>query len=111
MAENNTTHPLDKEDDNTSDREQPNRQELRRRSSSLPSSTEISSDRRHEFEPPFLVRTKSVQEKQDMHAQYERRKRTKSPYDTLRRVYERFSTSALLENKAAVARDHLGRFC
>lgn len=43
-----------------------------------------------------------------MQRQLEQQKRTKSPYDTLRRVYERYSTSALLENKAAVARDHLG---
>lgn len=60
------------------------------------------------YHPPFLVRSRSQAEKERMQRQLEQQKRTKSPYDTLRRVYERYSTSALLENKAAVARDHLG---
>ena len=60
------------------------------------------------YRPPFLVRSRSQAEKERMQRQLEQQKRTKSPYDTLRRVYERYSTSALLENKAAVARDHLG---
>ncbi|CDH53235.1 hypothetical protein RO3G_14150 [Lichtheimia corymbifera JMRC:FSU:9682] len=59
------------------------------------------------YHPPFLVRSRSQAEKERMQRQLEQQKRTKSPYDTLRRVYERYSTSALLENKAAVARDHL----
>lgn len=60
------------------------------------------------YHPPFLVRSRSQAEKEHMQRQLEQQKRTKSPYDTLRRVYEKYSTSALLENKAAVARDHLG---
>lgn len=67
-------------------------------------------ERVHSFSPPFLVRTKSRQEKQELRDQFGRQKKDKtSPYDRIRRFYERFSTSALLENKAAVARDHLGR--
>lgn len=60
------------------------------------------------YHPPFLVRSRSQAEKERMQRQLEQQKRTKSPYDTLRRFYEKYSTSALLENKAAVARDHLG---
>jgi hypothetical protein len=33
---------------------------------------------------------------------------TKGPYDLIGRVYARFSTSFMLENNAATARDHLG---
>lgn len=67
-------------------------------------------DRVHKFTPPFLVRTKSRPERESMHNQRRRQQEEnrKSPYDPLRRIMERFSTSALLENKAAVARDHLG---
>ncbi|KAI8138087.1 hypothetical protein BJV82DRAFT_632558 [Fennellomyces sp. T-0311] len=65
------------------------------------------SDRVHEFAPPFLVRTKSQPEKQEIIRQYQEQDKKPNPYDTIRRIYERFSTSALLENKAAVARDHL----
>ncbi|KAI9488134.1 hypothetical protein BDB00DRAFT_773091 [Zychaea mexicana] len=42
-----------------------------------------------------------------MRRQYQDQDKKSNPYDTIRRIYERFSTSALLENKAAVARDHL----
>ncbi|KAI9271712.1 hypothetical protein BDA99DRAFT_433858 [Phascolomyces articulosus] len=68
---------------------------------------EDESDRVHEFIPPFLVRTKSRPEKENLRQQYHDKDKQHNPYDTFRRLYERFSPSALLENKAAVARDHL----
>ncbi|KAG2216938.1 hypothetical protein INT45_012796 [Circinella minor] len=68
-------------------------------------------DRVHEFTPPFLVRTKSRPEKENLRRQYQENrdenKRRFTVYDTISRFFERFSASALLENKAAVARDHL----
>ena len=67
----------------------------------------------HEFTPPFLVRTKSRPEKENLRRQYQENrdenKRKFTVYDTISRFCERFSASALLENKAAVARDHLGK--
>ncbi|KAI8370641.1 uncharacterized protein BYT42DRAFT_583149 [Radiomyces spectabilis] len=77
---------------------------------SEPDDAEESTDdenRHHEFVPPFLVRTKSRQEKASMREQFQRQHESKSPYDALYRYYTRFSTSAMLENKASVARDHL----
>ncbi|KAG0194090.1 hypothetical protein DFQ28_001582 [Apophysomyces sp. BC1034] len=60
---------------------------------------ESDQDRVHEFTPPFLVRTRSKIEKDELHQKLQQQKKTKSPY----------SASILLENKAAVARDHLGK--
>ncbi|KAG0182506.1 hypothetical protein DFQ29_003732 [Apophysomyces sp. BC1021] len=68
---------------------------------------ESDQDRVHEFTPPFLVRTRSKIEKDELHQKLQQQKKTKSPYSGLFRFYERYSASILLENKAAVARDHL----
>lgn len=67
------------------------------------------------FQPPFLVRTKTHEEKQTMRdrlkEQEEQRKNKhhKGPYELLGRVYNKFTTSMMLENKSATARDHLGK--
>ncbi|CAO3691439.1 unnamed protein product [Rhizopus stolonifer] len=61
-----------------------------------------------ELEPPFLVRTKTKEEKNEMRQKYRDQQQTKrSIYSGLGRFYSRFSTSYLLENKSATARDHL----
>ncbi|KAI8328303.1 hypothetical protein EDC96DRAFT_530701 [Choanephora cucurbitarum] len=63
------------------------------------------------FTPPFLVRTKTREEKDLLRQQFQKQETAKneqrSPYESLYRIYSRFSTSFMLENKAAVARDHL----
>lgn len=67
-------------------------------------------DRVHEFPAPFLVRTKSRLEKESLHRQYQnQQQRMNSPYGWIQRLYEKLSFSAILENKSAVARDHLGK--
>ncbi|KAG2235595.1 hypothetical protein INT48_002369, partial [Thamnidium elegans] len=60
-------------------------------------------------EPPFLVRTKTREEKDTMRQQFKNQElqKDKRPYGWLQRFYTRFSTSFMLENKAATARDHL----
>ncbi|KAI9321482.1 hypothetical protein BX666DRAFT_1827946, partial [Dichotomocladium elegans] len=60
-----------------------------------------------EFEPPFLVRTKSQPEREELQNQYKEQKKRKSPYHALGKIYQKYSPAAMLENKAAVARDHL----
>ncbi|CEP10680.1 hypothetical protein [Parasitella parasitica] len=65
------------------------------------------------LDPPFLVRTKTREEKESMRQQFKKQEEqkkersTKGPYDLIGRVYAKFSTSFMLENKAATARDHL----
>ncbi|GAA5801251.1 hypothetical protein HPULCUR_006696 [Helicostylum pulchrum] len=61
------------------------------------------------IEPPFLVRTKTREEKNMMRQQFKNQEaiKDKRPYGWLQRFYTRFSTSFMLENKAATARDHL----
>ncbi|GAA5809021.1 hypothetical protein MFLAVUS_002423 [Mucor flavus] len=61
------------------------------------------------IEPPFLVRTKTREEKDMMRQQFKNQEslKDKRPYGWLQRFYARFSTSFMLENKAATARDHL----
>lgn len=66
--------------------------------------------------PPFLVRTKTREEKESMRQQFQKQevaknegRAKKGPYDFLQRIYAKFSTSFMLENKAATARDHLGK--
>lgn len=67
-------------------------------------------DRVHEFPAPFLVRTKSRLEKESLHRQYQnQQQRMNSPYGWIQWLYEKISFSAILENKSAVARDHLGK--
>ena len=67
-----------------------------------------------QLDPPFLVRTKTREEKESMRQQFKKQeaqkkeRSTKGPYDLIGRVYARFSTSFMLENNAATARDHLG---
>lgn len=67
-----------------------------------------------QLDPPFLVRTKTREEKESMRQQFKKQEEqkkersTKGPYNLLGRVYARFSTSFMLENNAATARDHLG---
>lgn len=66
------------------------------------------------FIPPFLVRTKTHEEKQNMRdrlkEQEEQRKNKhhKGPYHLINKYYNKFSPALMLENKAATARDHLG---
>lgn len=63
-----------------------------------------------EIQPPFLVRTKTREEKDSMRQQLKKQEANgKRPYDWLQKFYARFSTSFMLENKAATARDHLGK--
>ncbi|CDH59993.1 hypothetical protein RO3G_14150 [Lichtheimia corymbifera JMRC:FSU:9682] len=65
-------------------------------------------DRVHEFPAPFLVRTKSRLEKESLHRKYQnQQQRMNNPYRWVQRLYEKLSFSAILENKSAVARDHL----
>ncbi|KAI9342990.1 hypothetical protein BD770DRAFT_398373 [Pilaira anomala] len=67
----------------------------------------LSTESIHE-EPPFLVRTKTREEKESMRQQLKKQEaKGKRPYDWLQKFYARFSTSFMLENKAATARDHL----
>lgn len=63
------------------------------------------------IEPPFLIRTKTREEKDMMRQQFKNQEalKDKRPYGWLQRFYARFSTSFMLENKAATARDHLGK--
>ena len=64
----------------------------------------------HEYPVPFLVRTKSRIEKESLHRQYQDQQQcTNSPYGWIQRLYDKISFSAILENKSAVARDHLGK--
>lgn len=60
--------------------------------------------------PPFLVRTKTREEKEDMRKQFKEQesRKGKGPYSWLQKYYAKVSPSFLLENKAATARDHLG---
>lgn len=64
---------------------------------------------------PFLVKTRTREEKESMRQQFKKQesmrkdKASTGAYDWLQRFYARFSTSFMLENKAAVARDHLGK--
>lgn len=61
--------------------------------------------------PPFLVRTKTREEKDFMRQQYKKQELTskdRGTYSWLHKIYARFSTSFMLENSAATARDHLG---
>ncbi|KAL0080130.1 hypothetical protein J3Q64DRAFT_1624149, partial [Phycomyces blakesleeanus] len=59
--------------------------------------------------PPFLVRSKSKQEREEARQEMSAKKDQKSEglYAMFHRVYEKYSTSVLLENTASVARDHL----
>lgn len=78
--------------------------------SEQPAADSSDDDRVHEFPAPFLVRTKSRVEKESIHRQYQdQQQRTNSPYGWIQRSYEKISFSAILENKSAVARDHLGK--
>jgi len=67
-----------------------------------------------QIDPPFLVKTKTREEKESMRQQFKKQEEqkkersAKSPYKLLGKVYAKFSTSFMLENKAATARDHLG---
>lgn len=60
--------------------------------------------------PPFLVRTKTREEKENMRKQFkdQESRKDKGPYSWLSKYYAKVSTSFMLENKAATARDHLG---
>lgn len=61
--------------------------------------------------PPFLVKTKTREEKEFMRQQFKKQELTskdRKTYGWLQKIYARFSTSFMLENKAATARDHLG---
>lgn len=60
--------------------------------------------------PPFLVRTKTREEKDFMRQQFKKQETAtdRGTYNWLQKIYARFSTSFMLENKAATARDHLG---
>ncbi|KAL7318893.1 hypothetical protein PS15m_002080 [Mucor circinelloides] len=66
-----------------------------------------------QLDPPFLVKTKTREEKELMRQQFKKQEEqkkersAKSPYKLLGKVYAKFSTSFMLENKAATARDHL----
>jgi hypothetical protein len=69
-----------------------------------------------QMNPPFLVRTKTREEKESMRQQFQKQEAAKNtntvkkgPYDFIQRIYAKFSTSFMLENKAATARDHLGK--
>jgi predicted nuclease of restriction endonuclease-like (RecB) superfamily len=69
-----------------------------------------------QMNPPFLIRTKTREEKESMRQEFQKQEAAKNdktvkkgPYDFLQKVYARFSTSFMLENKAATARDHLGK--
>ncbi|KAI7907691.1 uncharacterized protein BX663DRAFT_491740 [Cokeromyces recurvatus] len=92
---NNLEEESSSSDDNDSDHEE----ELRRTMSQL--------------QPPFLVRTKTREEKETMRQQFKKQEdqrkdgSIKSPYHFIGKIYTRFSTSFMLENKAATARDHL----
>ncbi|KAG2213084.1 hypothetical protein INT47_011233 [Mucor saturninus] len=60
--------------------------------------------------PPFLVKTKTREEKDLMRQQFKKQELTskdRKTYSWLQKFYARFSTSFMLENKAATARDHL----
>ncbi|KAI8353227.1 hypothetical protein BD560DRAFT_408551, partial [Blakeslea trispora] len=78
-----------------------------------PTSSKATKDNDHgsTFTPPFLVRSKTREEKDLLRQQFQKQEAAKndqrSPYESLYRIYSRFSTSFMLENKAAVARDHL----
>lgn len=63
-----------------------------------------------EVVPPFLVRTKTREEKESMRQQFKKQEaRTdRGAYFWLQTCYAKVSTSFMLENKAATARDHLG---
>jgi hypothetical protein len=73
---------------------------------------DLSQDLETELRPPFLVKTKTREEKESMRQQFKKQeesRKDKGAYEWLQRLYARFSTSFMLENKAAVARDHLGK--
>ncbi|KAI9482964.1 MAG: hypothetical protein EXX96DRAFT_556309 [Benjaminiella poitrasii] len=87
------------EESNRSENDDPTHEELHRTMSQL--------------QPPFLVRTKTREEKESMRQQFKKQEdqrnegSKKSPYHIIGKIYSKFSTSYMLENKAATARDHL----
>ncbi|KAI8994770.1 hypothetical protein BDB01DRAFT_715149 [Pilobolus umbonatus] len=63
-----------------------------------------------ELNPPFLVRTRTREERESMREQFKEQEKSKKRrpfYRFLLWIYSHFSFSFLLENKAATARDHL----
>ncbi|CEG76741.1 hypothetical protein RMATCC62417_11598 [Rhizopus microsporus] len=63
-----------------------------------------------DMEPPFLVRTKTKEEIEQRRQKYKEQqdnKHKRGPYSYLGQLYSKYSTSYLLENKSATARDHL----
>ncbi|KAI9018589.1 hypothetical protein CLU79DRAFT_679993, partial [Phycomyces nitens] len=57
--------------------------------------------------PPFLVRSKSKQEREEARQEFQKKDKQKGFYTAILHIYEKYSTSVLLENTASVARDHL----
>ena len=90
----------------------PTATETRRNSSVYNGATGEVQDIQTAVQPPFLVRTKTREEKEDMREQMKRQesRRDNGTYSWLQKYYTKFSTSFMLENKAATARDHLGNF-
>jgi hypothetical protein len=63
--------------------------------------------------PPFLVKTKTREEKESMRQQFrnqEANRHKKGTYHWIKVLHDKFTTSMLLDNRAATARDHLGNF-
>lgn len=73
-------------------------------------SSQRTSNAMADMEPPFLVRTKTKEEIEQRRQRYKEQqdnRHKRGPYSYLGQLYSKYSTSYLLENKSATARDHL----